>query len=297
MQQQQQQSSLDPYKVFKVTPGAYTPDMIKDKYKRLAIKLHPDKNPDPRAAQLFQTIRECYMFLLEDYCARMSDRPSHELKAESARFQETQARDAQSAIAAAKATRGTRGGGGRGRPTVDSSTLIGKKDFDLSKFNRLFSDNREDDPQVDSGYGDWMKATPAEEAAAIAVQKQLQMQMYKEPQAAFGPNPAASYELGGQAVSDYSAPPIAAGSKKDLMYTDYRIAHTTTKLMDDIDPTSYRQDYKNVNHLQSARASMPMHLTAEDMAKQFEPYPKPTEYHGLLVNIYRRLNAFLAMFV
>ena len=38
-------------------------------------------------------------------------------------------------------------------------------------------------------------------------------------------------------------------------------------------------------------------VTAEDMAEQFDPYPKPVEYHGLLVAFYRRLNAFLAMFV
>jgi len=38
-------------------------------------------------------------------------------------------------------------------------------------------------------------------------------------------------------------------------------------------------------------------VAAEDMARKFDPYPKPLEYHGLLVSIYRRLNAFLAFFV
>jgi len=35
----------------------------------------------------------------------------------------------------------------------------------------------------------------------------------------------------------------------------------------------------------------------EDVARDFDPYAKPLEYHGLLVAVYRRLNAFLAMFV
>jgi len=35
---------------------------------------------------------------------------------------------------------------------------------------------------------------------------------------------------------------------------------------------------------------------SEDMSKSFDPYPKPIEYHGLLVEVYRRVNAVLAMF-
>ena len=38
-------------------------------------------------------------------------------------------------------------------------------------------------------------------------------------------------------------------------------------------------------------------VAAEDMIRRIEAYPKPLEYHGLLVNVYRRLNAFIAMFV
>ncbi len=38
-------------------------------------------------------------------------------------------------------------------------------------------------------------------------------------------------------------------------------------------------------------------ITPEDMPEPFDPYPKPVEYHGLLVSVYRRLNALLALFV
>jgi len=38
-------------------------------------------------------------------------------------------------------------------------------------------------------------------------------------------------------------------------------------------------------------------VAAEDMPRKFVPYPKPLEYHGLLVEVYRRINSFLAMFV
>ncbi|MDD5657728.1 MAG: HAMP domain-containing sensor histidine kinase [Elusimicrobia bacterium] len=38
-------------------------------------------------------------------------------------------------------------------------------------------------------------------------------------------------------------------------------------------------------------------IAAEDAPRRVEPYPTPIEYHGLLVDVYRRINAFLAMFV
>jgi len=37
-------------------------------------------------------------------------------------------------------------------------------------------------------------------------------------------------------------------------------------------------------------------ITPEDLTKPVEVYPKPVEYHGLLVSMYRRMNAFLALF-
>ena len=260
---------LDPYKLFRVERNAYTLDQIKQKYRRLAMKLHPDKNPDPRAAQLFNTISMCYQQLLEEYAARMSDRQSHELKAESLQFAQSQARAATAttttaAAASSASTTGTRTSRSR-RST--NATPIGKNDFDLTKFNKLFADNREEDPQLDSGYGDWMKNTPAEDRIAQEQHRKLQLQLHRQPQAAAA---VQTYELGGNAVVDYSTPVVAASGKKELQMYDYKIAHTTTKLMDDVNPQSYRQDFRSVDHLQTARASMPMHATAADMAAMAE---------------------------
>ena len=38
-------------------------------------------------------------------------------------------------------------------------------------------------------------------------------------------------------------------------------------------------------------------VAAEDLVRKIDLYPKPLEYHGLLVEVYRRINAVLAMFV
>jgi signal transduction histidine kinase len=37
-------------------------------------------------------------------------------------------------------------------------------------------------------------------------------------------------------------------------------------------------------------------IAAEDMAEPIEIYAKPVEYHGLLVDAFRKLNAFVAAF-
>ena len=46
-----------------------------------------------------------------------------------------------------------------------------------------------------------------------------------------------------------------------------------------------------------ASFSFTIPVAVEDMGRKIEAYPKPVEYHGLLVDIYRRLNAVLALFV
>lgn len=38
-------------------------------------------------------------------------------------------------------------------------------------------------------------------------------------------------------------------------------------------------------------------IAKEDLTKPIEVYPKPVEYHGLLVSLYKRMNAVLALFV
>src|SRR5579871_2811165 len=45
-------------------PASATQDEIKKKYRRLAAKHHPDKNPtDPKAAERFKEISEAYQIL------------------------------------------------------------------------------------------------------------------------------------------------------------------------------------------------------------------------------------------
>jgi hypothetical protein len=51
--------SLDYYKVLGVSPGASNNE-IKAAYRKLAVKFHPDRNPDPNVANHFKEITEAY---------------------------------------------------------------------------------------------------------------------------------------------------------------------------------------------------------------------------------------------
>lgn len=224
-------SQLDPYKVFKVTKD-FALDDVKRKYKRLAVKLHPDKNPgDPRAAGLFQAISQCYQRLLEDYCARAADRQFSELKHESR---------AAAAMAAERAPAAAHGGEQR---------------FDLETFNRVFEEHRQRDV-LDEGYGRWMADTPAEKDVAERLRTRLAVTQHAgHPTALQTTAPGTTYELGMQRVQDYSAPVVSSnGRRAGLVYTDYRLAHTTTRLVDSDDPDRIRRSFANVQQMQQHRA-------------------------------------------
>ncbi len=50
------------YKIFNLVPGS-SQDEIKKVYKKLALQLHPDKNPDPQAKPAFQIVNNAYSAL------------------------------------------------------------------------------------------------------------------------------------------------------------------------------------------------------------------------------------------
>jgi molecular chaperone DnaJ len=56
--------TFDPHHVLGLVPGA-TPGDIRGAFRRLAMRWHPDRNPDPLAAERFRQIREAHDALLE----------------------------------------------------------------------------------------------------------------------------------------------------------------------------------------------------------------------------------------
>ncbi len=66
----------DYYEVLGIDKGA-TQKQIKDAYRRLARKLHPDVNPDPSAAERFKEVGEAYAVLSNDEKRAQYDRFGH----------------------------------------------------------------------------------------------------------------------------------------------------------------------------------------------------------------------------
>src|SRR5215210_4102188 len=67
----------DYYEVLEVTRTA-TSDEIKRSYRKLAVKFHPDKNPDdPHAEEQFKELGEAYEVLLDDNKRAAYDRYGH----------------------------------------------------------------------------------------------------------------------------------------------------------------------------------------------------------------------------
>ena len=64
--------SMDYYKILGVLPSA-SGDEIKSAYRKLAVKFHPDRNPDPRVADHFKEITEAYNTLGDEENRRVYD--------------------------------------------------------------------------------------------------------------------------------------------------------------------------------------------------------------------------------
>lgn len=208
---------MNPYEVLGL-PKNYTLDQLREKYKAIAIKVHPDK---PGGSDyLFKLVTAAYKELAKTHAARTIDRQFNELKLDSK----------------------------KGKEVMPSQK--DNQSFNLNRFNNVFESNRMPDDS-DHGYKEWM-STSADSSSGPAVPKKLvkkfsidrfnktfddlpthahaskSMTKFKEP----APLTASSSklicsELGVEKISDYSGDVSNGG----LTFTDYKKAHTTTRLI------------------------------------------------------------------
>tara|TARA_B110000971_G_scaffold211557_1_gene239978 strand:+ start:397 stop:1467 length:1071 start_codon:yes stop_codon:yes gene_type:complete len=115
---------FNPYKILEIE-REYTPELLKQKYKEMALKYHPDKGGN---VEVFQDITKSYIYLLKKYKENMPDKQIFDLKDEFADFTDNQ----------------------KGNKNI----LMGDRNFSLNNFNNAFDENFK---TTSRGYGDFLK--------------------------------------------------------------------------------------------------------------------------------------------
>ena len=222
-QQTDTNSDIDPYKLYGYTKGQKIDiNDLKSKYKKYALETHPDKNGgNPRN---FNIINNAFKVLYEDYKLRQEDKQFTELRNSSRSFIEKQ-----------------RGDNYQNRD-------MSSENFDSTKFNRLYEKHRLSDVN-DDGYGDWSKENQFDSEDIVKdpkltsgnfnsmfnrnVKVSKQLTKYQKPMEMFMNDNSGIMELGKDKVDNYT------GKAKTINFTDYKEAHTTSRLVDP--DTKYNQ--------------------------------------------------------
>lgn len=225
-------NKIDPYKILNL-PKNFTEQQLKDSYKRLAIRFHPDR---PNGSiHHFKIISDAYNELSEKLKLEQADKQYMELKQNSKDFIQRQ--------------RST---------NMQHKKLSGN--FDPIKFNKIFSENRFETAE-DHGYKDWIEQNPLDDSGPKrmtgsftnqnfndhfnrnAKNDSQQVVEYKVPQPLYSNSNSNIQELGVDKIKDFSG----------NGYTDYKKAHSQQRL---IDPTKItaRQDFRDINHIKSDRS-------------------------------------------
>jgi len=210
---------------------------LKQKFKTYAMQTHPDRNNGN--SKNFNLIKRGYEKIMEDIETKKEEKQFNMLKNNSVDFLQNQKRN--------------------------QNTKFNKDNFDLSKFNKVYSDNKIEDVN-DSGYSDWIKNN-SYDSEDIPKNNKLSgnmgqfnrifdstvtvnngaIQKYQDPKTLFMNNYNNCSELGVDKVDNYT------GETKSIKFTDYKEAHTTSKLIDT--NTKYKQ-YRNISELESARSNI-----------------------------------------
>lgn len=251
-------SEMDPYKLFKLTKD-FTLEQLRSSYKKLAVAMHPDK---PSGSEyLFKQITMAYKHLAKEFQKRQADKTYFDLKDQYTDYVDEQNQHKRQNVQSVSMTK-------KGRQSADAEAFSGKN-FDRDKFNRVFSENRLGNAH-DSGYGDWMASSTKQRedidiknvmgkfddgafnAAfnSIKVPKDKSMVRYKEPEALPLMSRAVEFsELGVSKIEDFGD----KLSSKSLSFSDYRRAHTTTRLIDVDKVMKSRKQFQSIDQLEADR--------------------------------------------
>ena len=241
--------TINPYKMLNV-PENYTLESLKAAYKKAAFAAHPDKGG---TEYMFNIVTMCYKYLAKELKKKESDKLHHELK----RQHDSSSSNNQ-------------------QPSDIKTIFYNGARFDQQKFNKFFDDNKFKQDEQEIGYEEWMrkynvKTTPEFKGGGVSQfnehfeknvkvsNQQRQLIKWQEPQPIVACNKLVFSELGNNNVDDFSG---ENRSIKELNYMDYKIAHTTSRI---IDPSTVkRQSFANIQELEQARGNLQYQMSEKD---------------------------------
>lgn len=236
---------MDPYKILDL-PREFTLDQLRTRYKTIAVKVHPDK---PGGSDyLFKLVTNAYKQLVREHDARSSDKPFYDLRKVS-----------------------------RTKQSADATSST-KSSFNIKHFNAMFDENKVPDT-AEQGYKEWM-ATNAPPTQGKKSSGKFNLDTFntdfeKQPVATNGqsvvkyaePAPMVSSaskvvcsELGIENVTDFSG-----DSQKGLAFSDYKLAHTTSRLVSNDMVEKSRGDYDNMDSLEKDRSYVRYVMNDDEM--------------------------------
>ena len=274
-----ERDQVDALKLFNLQAN-YSLDDLKQAYKKMAMRTHPDK-PTGNAEQ-FQLVTKCYLSLLEKYKARESDRQFDDLKKGSQTYLEDQTK---SRMVNKHFNKNTTTGG---TTNTSTSAKVDKDKFDIKLFNKIYEQNKLWDSN-DDGYGSWFSSQETDEAPVELFGNKFNLnvfnstfedhkerltaqsgaiQQYNEPRELVSYSGGfTDIEQDARKVEDFSKPsPVAPTGKsaRDLGYTDLKTAYSARGAFIDPNKVEYKT-YKNVDELKRDRGNIRYDMTPEEM--------------------------------
>tara|TARA_B100000900_G_C20601980_1_gene726041 strand:+ start:693 stop:1574 length:882 start_codon:yes stop_codon:yes gene_type:complete len=249
-------SDINPYEILGVTKN-FTIEELKDKYKRVAKRVHPDRGG---SQQLFNLVTLAYKKLVEEYKLKKINKQFNELKTDFSNYTDSQ------------------------NNTQMRNSEFSKKQYQSNDFRDVFNkvyDNHKVHSAYDNGYGDFMiKSDGRREDINISKKinnmKQFnstfdseplnnynrRMIVYKEPEALPSSSKTLKYtELGVGKVKDFSS------STNNLDCTDYKAAHSMNRLADPR-MMNNRRNFNSIDDVQADRSNISYQMSEEDLRKQ-----------------------------
>lgn len=222
-------NTIDSYEIFNISKD-FTWIELKDAYKKLAIKFHPDKPPDGNK-DIFNMITFCFEKLAQEYKKRKIDLSHNELKKKSKEYFNK--------IISEQNT----------HPSIINNKNGVDEPFS-QRFNKNFEKCKVYTDEIEFGYGDNMDAsTNIREDIKIdkLMKKKInnktfndlfdsrvpvnkQIIKYKEPEPLLLAKNLQFTELDNKKPDDYSS--CSSKKSNSLSYTDYMKAHDGTRLID-----------------------------------------------------------------